>query len=190
MTTYHFPADAGASLPADGPSGKAAPGPSAIATYLERLGLPHAGLRIARRGDAVRLEGGVPDPATRERVVLAVGNLRGVGRVEDRLVVDQPAPGLLDGLAAFGRLPAGAATLATAGEAVHRSEPEAGTVFGPGGSLLHTVQPGESLAAIAARHYDGEAAAAERRILEANAPVLADAVAVRPGIVLRLPPAR
>jgi nucleoid-associated protein YgaU len=185
MTTYHFPADAGASLPSEDPAGA----PAAIAAHLDRLGLPHDAVRITRRGEAVRLEGGVPDAATRERILLAVGNLRGIGRVEDRLVVDQPAPGLLDGLGAFGRLPAGAANLAAARDALHHAEPEAGTVFGPGGSLLHTVQPGESLAEIAARHY-GDAPDAEARILEANAPVLRDAAAAQPGLVLRLPPAR
>jgi nucleoid-associated protein YgaU len=181
MTTYHFPAEAGAAIAAG------VPDPSAIAAHLDRLGLPHGGVRITRRGEAgARLEGSVPDPPTRERLLLAVGNLRGIARVEDRLTVAEPPRGLLDGLGAFGRLPAGSASLAGTRDALRHAEPEPDTVFGPGGSLLHTVQPGETLASIAARHY-GAMPAAEGRILEANAPVLAGEAAVRPGIVLRLP---
>jgi nucleoid-associated protein YgaU len=182
MTTYHFPAEAGAAIVPGG-----APDPSAIAAHLDRLGLPHGGVRITRRGEAgARLEGSVPDPPTRERLLLAIGNLRGIARVEDRLTVAAAPRGLLDGLAAFGRLPAGAANLAGVRDALRHAEPEPDTVFGPGGSLLHTVQPGETLAAIAARHY-GATPGAEERILEANLPVLPGPAAVLPGIVLRLP---
>jgi nucleoid-associated protein YgaU len=70
---------------------------------------------------------------------------------------------------------------------VHRAAPDPGdTGFGPGGSILHVVQPGETLEAIAARHYGDTAAAGW--VLESNAPVLPDAAALRPGMVLRLPP--
>jgi hypothetical protein len=70
---------------------------------------------------------------------------------------------------------------------VHRAAPDNGdTGFGPGGSILHLVQPGETLEAIAARHYHDTAAAGW--VLESNASVLADASALRAGMVLRLPP--
>jgi len=187
MATYHFPAEAGFGIAGGFP--KSPPDPPAIAAHLRTIGLPAEGLRLGRRGDAVQVEGSVPDAATRELVLLAIGNLRGIGRVEDRLVVARPSPGLLGSLGAFAHLPAGSANLQAAREAVHQSRPEVGTVFGPGGSLFHTVQPGESLAEIAGRHYGGAAAAAAtaERILEANAPVLRD-TAIGPGIVLRLPP--
>jgi nucleoid-associated protein YgaU len=179
MTTYRFPAEAGAAI-AGGP-----PTANAITEVLDRFGLPAAGLRILRRGSAATLEGSVPDDATRERVVLAVGNLQGIGQVDDRLTVAKPS-GLLDTLGGFARLPAGAVSADSAEAVMHRAAPEPGTVFGPAGSLLHTVQPGETLVDIARRHYGGPGET--RRILDANAPILADAGALRPGMVLRLPP--
>jgi nucleoid-associated protein YgaU len=179
MTTYHFPIEAGTATAGGQPTAHA------ITEVLNRFGLPAAGLQIGCRGSAVTLEGSVPDDATRERVVLAVGNLQGIEQVDDRLTVAKPT-GLLDTLGSFARLPAGAASAEAAETAVHRAAPEPGTVFGPAGSLLHTVQPGETLADIASRHYGGPGET--RRILEANAPILAAAEALRPGMVLRLPP--
>ncbi|MBV1800183.1 BON domain-containing protein [Siccirubricoccus sp. G192] len=179
MTTYHFPIEAGAAIAGSPPNAHA------ITGMLDRFGLPAAGLRIGCSGSVATLEGSVPDDSTRERVVLAVGNLQGIEQVDDRLTVAKPT-GLLDMLGSFARLPAGAASTEAAETAVHRATPEPGTVFGPAGSLLHTVQPGETLADIASRHYGGPGET--RRILEANAPILADAGALRPGMVLRLPP--
>ncbi|MBL6455609.1 LysM peptidoglycan-binding domain-containing protein [Belnapia sp. T6] len=175
MPSYEFPADAG--LPLSGA------GPEAITAHLDRLGLPHAGLRINRRGEVVTLEGSVADGDAAERLVLATGNLQGVARVEDKLT---PAhtPGLLDSLGAFARLPAGAASTEAAETAMHQAQVETGTRFGPGRSLFHTMQPGETLAELAARHLGGD----ERRLMEANAPILAGTLP-GPGMVIRIPPA-
>lgn len=175
MPSYEFPADAGLSDP--GPS------PEAIAANFDRLGLSHQGIRIDRRGDSVILEGRVPDGEAAELLVLAAGNLQGVARVEDRLA---PAhtPGLLDSLGAFARLPAGAASTEAAETAIHQAQVETGTRFGPGRSLFHTMQPGETLAALAARHLNGD----ERRLLDANAPILGGNLP-EAGMVIRIPPA-
>lgn len=175
MPSYQFPSDGG--LPAPTLT------PETIAAHLDRLGLPHQGIRITRRGEGVILEGEVADGEAAELLVLAVGNLQGVGHVEDKLV---PAhtPGLLDSLGAFAKLPAGAASTEAAETAIHNAEIETGTRFGPGRSLFHAMQPGESLAAIAARHLDGD----ERRLREANAALLGGGEA-GPGLVIRIPPA-
>jgi nucleoid-associated protein YgaU len=180
MPTYRFPAEAGLAL--DG----GAPTAAAITDRLAELGLARQEVMITRHDDAATLEGQVPDDATRERVLLVVGNLQGIARVEDRLTVAR-GTGLLDTLGAFARLPAGSASTEATGTTVHRASPDAGdTGFGPGGSILHLVQPGETLEAIAARHYHDTAAAGW--VLESNAAVLTDASTLRPGMVLRLPP--
>jgi hypothetical protein len=175
MPSYDFPAEAG--LPAPGAA------PEAIASHLDRLGLPHGGIRISRQGETVTLEGQVPDGDAAELLVLAAGNLQGVARVVDKLA---PAhtPGLLDSLGAFAKLPAGAASTEAAETAIHHAEIETGTRFGPGRSLFHTMQPGETLATLAARHLNGD----ERRLLDANAPVLGGSLP-GPGMVIRIPPA-
>lgn len=181
MPTYRFPAEAGLALEGGAPSA------AAIAGRLEELGLSRQEVMISRHDDAATLEGSVPDDATRERILLAVGNLRGIARVEDRLTVQRGAAGgLLDTLGGFARLPAGSASMEAAERAVHRATPDSDTGFGPGGSILHVVQPGETLEAIAARHYCDTAAAGW--VLESNAPVLPDAGALKAGMVLRLPP--
>ncbi|TCZ65513.1 BON domain-containing protein [Roseicella aquatilis] len=180
MPTYRFPAEAGLALEGGAPSA------AAISDRLAELGLTRQGVTVSRHDDAVTLEGNVPDEATRERVLIAVGNLQGIARVEDRMSVTRGMGGLLDSLGSFARLPAGSASTEAAERAVHRARPDTDTGFGPGGSILHVVQAGETLEAIAGRHYRDTAAAGW--ILESNAPVLMDAGSLQPGMVLRLPP--
>lgn len=179
MTIYHFPAEAGIALAGGLPT------PQGIAKELDRLGLPHASVRIACDGEAATLEGTVPDREVREQLVVAVGNLRGIGAVDDQLTV-QHRSGLLDTLGAFATLPAGSANTQAAEAAVHHADPEIGEAYGPGGSLLHIVRPGETLQSIAQRHYGDPHEA--RRILEANVHVLGDTGGLQPGLVLRVPP--
>jgi len=179
MTIYHFPAEAGIALAGDTPT------PQAIARELDRLGMAHGGVHIGCNGGAVTLEGKVPDREAQEQLVVAVGNLRGVGEVDDALMVEHRS-GLLDTLGAFANLPAGSANTQAAETAVHHANPEIGEAYGPGGSLLHVVQPGETLQSIAHRHYNDPHEA--RRILEANAHVLGNTGGLQPGLVLRVPP--
>ena len=176
MPSYSFPAEAGQAL-----SDKR---PETIAALLDRLGLAQDGIRITRQGDTVILDGHVADAATEELLVLATGNLQGVARVRDRLSAGA-APGLLDSLGAFARLPAGSANTEAAKTAVHAAQAEAGTRFGPAGSLFHTLRPGETLATLASRHYGD--AAGEGRLRDANAAILQGTDAA-PGLVLRILP--
>jgi nucleoid-associated protein YgaU len=179
MSRFRFPIESGFA------SAGTPPTAAAVLARLDALGLPHPGVEVRVAGDAVVLTGPVADGATQEQLVLAVGNLRGIGLVDDRLT-SASTPGLLDSLGSFARLPAGSADIAAAAETVHAAWAEPGKSFGAAGSLFHTVAPEETLESIAERYY-GHAAAA-RHILKANESMLEAAPAVVPGLVLRLPP--
>ena len=66
----------------------------AIATYITTLKLPVEGLTVAFDGAAgvVTVGGTTPDQATREKVLLAAGNVAGVGEVKDTISVTNPEP--------------------------------------------------------------------------------------------------
>ncbi|KAA3651732.1 MAG: peptidoglycan-binding protein LysM [Proteobacteria bacterium] len=66
----------------------------AIATYITTLKLPVEGLSVAFDGAAgvVTVGGTTPDQATREKVLLAAGNVAGVGEVKDTISVTNPEP--------------------------------------------------------------------------------------------------
>ncbi|WP_144300299.1 peptidoglycan-binding protein LysM [Elioraea rosea] len=75
---------------------KPAPAPptaEAIRAELDRLGLP-PDVKVTVEGDTVKLTGGVADPATRERAILAAGNVAGIAAVEETIaaVEEMPAP--------------------------------------------------------------------------------------------------
>lgn len=60
--------------------------------FVRGLGLEVAGLKIEVVGFTATVHGKVPSQALKEKVVLAVGNVEGVGRVDDRLEVEVPEP--------------------------------------------------------------------------------------------------
>ena len=64
----------------------------ALAQEVSRLGLEVEGLSIAVKGSAATVSGTAPDQATREKVVLAIGNTAGVARVDDQLTVEANEP--------------------------------------------------------------------------------------------------
>lgn len=122
------------------------------------------------------VEGWVPDQDTREKVILIVGNVEGIGQVDDRLNI--------------GRAPAGQVAGASGGKV-----PLAGTVGQPGSgggggagewsSRTYTVKSGDTLSAIAKAHYGN--ANKYPLIFEANKPMLKDPDKIYPGQVLRIP---
>jgi nucleoid-associated protein YgaU len=61
------------------------PAADAIRTELERLGLPAQGMDVRVEGDTVRISGAAPDAATREKLILAAGNVAGIGKVEETI---------------------------------------------------------------------------------------------------------
>ena len=64
----------------------------ALQGLLGKLGLEVEGLRIEVDGDTATVYGQVDDQAEREKVVLAVGNVIGIARVDDRLEAKKKAP--------------------------------------------------------------------------------------------------
>ena len=62
----------------------------AIRKEVEDLGLDDelgTDFKVSVEGKQVKLEGKVPDLATKERLILAAGNVSGIGAVEDKMKV-------------------------------------------------------------------------------------------------------
>jgi nucleoid-associated protein YgaU len=66
----------------------------AIGDYIAAQGLPAGGLDIAfdAAGATVTVSGTVDDQATKEKILLCCGNVSGVEKVNDMLVVSAPTP--------------------------------------------------------------------------------------------------
>ena len=64
----------------------------AIKTYIEALGLRATGLTVTFAGDTATVFGVAPDQQTKEKIILAAGNVEGVTAVTDQMTVDQSAP--------------------------------------------------------------------------------------------------
>lgn len=60
--------------------------------FVRGLGLEVTGLKITVVDHTATVHGTVASQALQEKVVLAIGNVEGVGRVDDRLVVKVPEP--------------------------------------------------------------------------------------------------
>jgi len=185
MGLFNFLRDVGAKLTGHG-GAYSAPTPEALKAELKRFGLPADTVDIKVEGDTVHLSGQVPDAATRERVVLAVGNVEGVGRVDDGGLRGGVTGGTRGGLVdSSSPPPAGAAGTEAAETAVHAATPQP-IQLGPGGSTFYTVQKGDTLSAIAKRYYGN--ANLYMAVFEANRPMLEDPDRIYPGQVLRIPP--
>ena len=66
----------------------------AIGDYIKANGIDPSGLNIAFDASkgAVTVDGSVPDQATKEKILLCCGNVAGVSKVNDMIVVSAPAP--------------------------------------------------------------------------------------------------
>lgn len=64
----------------------------ALVSQVKAFGLPVENLRIDVKEDVATVYGTVPSQAEREKVVLLVGNVNGIARVDDRLEVVAPEP--------------------------------------------------------------------------------------------------
>jgi len=64
----------------------------ALAKEVESFGLEIQDLGVKVDGDVATVSGTVGDQATKEKVVLAVGNTVGIARVDDRIEVSNPEP--------------------------------------------------------------------------------------------------
>lgn len=149
---------------------------AALKNVPAKLGLPVTDFDVALEGDAAVITGKVPSREVAEKIVLAIGNTAGIGKVDDRLEVAAaaapatiPEPGSTDAAA-----PATAASDSAAAPAA-----EAPAVF-------YTVKKGDNLSSIAKEHYG--AASKYMLIFEANKPMLTHPDKIYVGQVLRIPP--
>jgi len=85
-----FGADAAAAAP-DDPAVQSKRA-TALEEQVKKLGLPVENLKIKMAGTTAHVRGKVPDQATREKVVLAIGNTAGIAGVDDGLEVTAKAP--------------------------------------------------------------------------------------------------
>jgi len=130
---------------------------------VEKLGLPIQELAVDFREGVAAIEGRVPSREVAEKAVLQVGNTTIVERVEDRLLVDAPAPPPVE-------------------EAAVETAPPAPE---PPPAVFYTVKRGDTLSKISKSHYGTWKRYPE--IFEANKPMLADPDLIYPGQVLRIP---
>jgi nucleoid-associated protein YgaU len=68
------------------------PDAEAIRSELDALGLPANDVQVQVEGDTVRLTGTAADAETREKLILAAGNVAGVAKVEEQIATAAPAP--------------------------------------------------------------------------------------------------
>ncbi|MDQ3288021.1 MAG: peptidoglycan-binding protein LysM [Pseudomonadota bacterium] len=137
-----------------------------LGAHLRDHGIDPSTIQFRFSGDTVVMEGMVPDQDTREKAVLIVGNVEGVGRVDDRLRVDKPRADF-----------SGVTSTSTS------------TAHGNGNwsSRTYTVESGDTLSGISKKVYGD--ASKYPTIFEANKPMLKDPDKIYPGQVLRIPSA-
>ena len=68
----------------------APPAAEAIHKELQGLGLDARELEVKVEGDTVRIAGTAPDAETREKLILAAGNVAGIAKVEDAIQTSAP----------------------------------------------------------------------------------------------------
>lgn len=148
----------------------------ALEAEVKALGLDSGDVHLTLRGDTVKVESKGADRETMEKLILAVGNIKGIARVE----ADLPKAPVPMGAAAAAEpaVPPTPAAAADAPNAAPAAAPAAEPVF-------HTVKKGETLGAIA-QHYLGKASRYPE-IFEANRPMLSDPDKIYPGQTLRIP---
>ncbi len=145
-----------------------------LSTYVRALGLPVEKLLLSVSEDqeTVDVFGYVPDLAVKEKLILAIGNCQGVGKVNDHIRIG-PAPA-----------PLNVAPVPTTVAQAVAAEPVVPEV--PPTSVFYTVEKGDTLSKIAKQQYGN--ANAYNAIFEANKPMLKHPDKIYPGQVLRIPP--
>jgi len=92
MGLWDFVKDAGKALGMGSAEAADAPPPAeALHKEVEDLGLKTDDLKVAVEGDTVKLTGKAASQAEREKVILAVGNVAGVAKVEEAIETPEPA---------------------------------------------------------------------------------------------------
>ncbi len=137
--------------------------------YVKSLGLKAAKFDIRFDDGIAHISGQVGTQAMKEKIILAVGNVQGVSKVNSMMTIKAPAK------------KAGGARKMAAGKkkAPARKRPAAKE------STMYTVKKGDTLSKIAKAHYGD--ASKYPKIFEANKPMLKNPNEIYPGQVLRIP---
>jgi nucleoid-associated protein YgaU len=91
MGLWNFIKDAGKKIGIGTAEAAEAPPPDALKAEVAELGLKAEGLEVTVEGDTVKLKGKAASQAEKEKVILAVGNVEGVAKVEEELETPEPA---------------------------------------------------------------------------------------------------
>jgi len=190
MGIFDFVKNAGAKVFKHAPDDKAE-SYKPLRQHVEEHGIDADDIRFRYDGGVLIVEGNVPDQDTREKVILIVGNVEGVDKVDDRLHVGKPTAPLAGSTTPGQHAPLGAVN-GTLGAprpdpVVLRGGAGAGGGGGAGGwsSRTYTVKKGDTLSAIAKETLGN--ANRYQLIFEANKPMLKDPDKIYPGQVLRIP---
>lgn len=168
MGFFDFLADAGSKV--FGKDEKEADVTLPIIKHIENSGVDISHMKTKFAAGVVTLSGYVPNQEQKEKSVLTAGNIAGVSRVQDNLILGTP--------------PADAAAAEQAEAAAAAAEEgKAGEVAWD--SKTYTVKPGDTLGKIAKQFYGN--AMEYPKIFEANKPMLKDPDKIYPGQVLRIP---
>lgn len=167
MGIFDFIKDAGASVFGDDDEMSEPTKP--LGQHLRDHGISTEGLKFAYTNDSASVSGRVSSQELREKIITIIGNVKGIGQVEDLLSV---APSAVAG-----------SEVETA-EIQHDQLSEA-TTSDDWESRTYTVQSGDTLGKIAREMYGNSAK--YTAIFEANTPMLKDPNKIYPGQVLRIP---
>ena len=91
MGLWDFVKNAGKALGIGDAEAAEAPPPEALKKEVEDLGLKTEGLKVTVDGDTVKVSGKAASQAEKEKVILAVGNVAGVAKVEEAIETPEPA---------------------------------------------------------------------------------------------------
>lgn len=168
MGFFDFLADAGSKV-----FGKDDPEPEVtlpIIKHIENNGIDVSNMKTKFTTGVVTLSGYVPNQEQKEKAVITAGNIAGVTRVQDNLILGQPPADVAEAEKAEAEV--AAAEEGKAGEAAWESK-------------TYTVKSGDTLGKIAKEFYGN--AMEYPKIFEANKPMLSDPDKIYPGQVLRIP---
>jgi nucleoid-associated protein YgaU len=183
MGLFSFVSSAGAKL-FGGKKPSEVPNLSAlIRDHVKKIGLPDKHIHYWLEEQVMVVSGWVNDRATKEKVILAVGNVEGVDQVEDRLVIGAPPAATAPVAAA--PVAAAPVVLAEAPEPVEHLPTREQAAKYEWTSRTHVVAKGDTLSKIAKEVYGN--ANKYPVIFEANKPMLTDPDKIYPGQVLRIP---
>lgn len=151
--------------------------------HVYEQGLPTNGLRCWLENEVMVVTGWAPDLATKEKIILAVGNVEGVDQVEDRIAIGSPPKPATPSVAVPAEAPiAEAITVELADGELPTAKDLEDAAFS---SRTYTVQKGDTLSKIAKEMYGN--AGKYPVIFEANQPMLKHPDKIYPGQVLRIP---